>query len=77
MSSDSETMKTQVAMVRGQVQDQADLQENTKRIMALQDQKITQLEEAVDVFDRYRRQINKKLLELQAELNQQPTTPIN
>lgn len=74
---DSESMTTEVAMVRGQVQDQADLQENTKRTIASLNNKVTELEEAVDVFDRYRRQVNKKLLELQAQLNGQPTLPVN
>jgi len=76
-SDDSKAMTTQVALVRSQVQDQADLQENTKRTIALQDQKITELEEAVDVFDRYRRQVNTKLLALQAQLNEQSRPPTN
>lgn len=69
------TMTTQVAMVRGQVQGQADLQENTKRTISSLNKKITELEEAVDVFDRYRRQVNKKILALEGKIQQTAVTP--
>ncbi|MFT5211860.1 MAG: chromosome segregation ATPase [Flavobacterium sp.] len=75
--SDTETMTTQVAMVRGQVQDQSDLQENTKRTVGSLNKKITELEEAVDVFDRYRQQVNKKILALERQAQPSVVTPIN
>jgi len=74
---DSETMTTQVAMVRGQVQDQADLQESTKRTLDSVNKKIAQLEEAVDVFDRYRIQVNKKILVLEGQLQSPAVIPAN
>ena len=74
---DTETMTTQVAMVRGQVEGQADLQENTKRTISSLNKKITELEEAVDVFDRYRRQVNKKILALEGRIQQTVVTPVN
>ncbi|MFT7688414.1 MAG: chromosome segregation ATPase [Candidatus Azotimanducaceae bacterium] len=74
---DSETMTTQVAMVRGQIQDQADLQESTKRGVDSLNKKITQLEEAVNVFDRYRLQVNQKILDLEGRLLAPAATPVN
>jgi len=62
---DNEDMTTQVSLVRGQVQDQADLVNANKRNLAALQKRIETTEEAIAVIDKYRAQVNKRLLDLQ------------
>ena len=62
---DNIDMTTQVILVRGQVQDQAVLVEGNRRSISSLDGKVREIEEAINAFDRYRQQVNKRLLALQ------------
>ena len=66
LTDDNEDMTTQVSLVRGQVQDQADLVEANKRNLASLQNRVKTTEEAIDVIDKYRAQVNKRLVDLQA-----------
>ena len=68
LQDDSEEMTTQVALVRGQVQDAAvEVGGNKRNIAALQ-KKLAATEEDIAAFDEYRLQVNKQLLELRRVL---------
>lgn len=64
---DNEELTTSVSLVRGQVQDQAVQAEATKRNLTSIDRTLNELQEAVDAIDRYRQQINQRLLELERD----------
>ena len=66
LTDDSEDMTTQFSLVRGQVQDQADLVEANKRNLASIQNRVKITEEAIEVIDKYRAQVNKRLVDLQA-----------
>ncbi len=68
---DNEDMTTQVAMMRGQTQDQAVIVEGNRRTIASLSEQLTDAQEAIDVIDRYRRQINQRLVDLQEQLQDQ------
>ena len=55
-------------MVRGQVQDQSVLVEGNKRQIAILANHMKEAQEAIDVIDRYRKQVNQRLLNLQRQL---------
>ena len=65
LTDDNEDMTTQVSLVRGQVQDQADFVEANKRNLSTLQKRVKTTEEAIDVIDRYRAQVNKRLVDLQ------------
>ena len=70
---DSEEMTTQVALVRGQVQDAAvEVGGNKRNIAALQ-KKLGETEEDIAAFDEYRLQVNKQLIELRRALQEAGT----
>ncbi|XOV87336.1 MAG: hypothetical protein ACFHX7_20670 [Pseudomonadota bacterium] len=71
---DNQEMTTQVSLVRGQIQDQAVVVEGTRRNLAVIEQKMKGVEEAIDVIDRYRQQINQRLIDLQEQV-QAVTSP--
>ncbi len=71
---DNEEMSTQVALVRGQMQDQSDLLENNRRQISILANQLKEAQDAIDVIDRYRMQINRELLDLKARVQEQ--TPI-
>ncbi len=58
-------MNSRVSKVRSQVQDQADIVERNKRELSSLGKKVNENEESIKVFDRYRQQVNQKLLEMQ------------
>lgn len=62
---DNEELKTSISLVRGEVQDQGVDAEAAKRNMAAMDQDIKELQEAIDAIDRYRQQLNQRLLQLE------------
>ena len=65
---DNQEAMTQVAMVRGQVQDYSTQAEGTKREVAALDQRLRAVDESIDAFDRYRQQINQRLIDLQTQI---------
>ncbi len=65
---DSEEMTTQVAIVRGQIQDQVVLVEGNRRQIAILAKQMKEAQEAIDVIDQYRRQINQRLMDLQMQV---------
>ncbi len=69
---DNQKVNTQVTLVRGQVQDQADLVEGNRRSISALDNKVKNVEESIDVFDRYRQQVNQRLLDLQNQIQTEP-----
>ena len=64
LTDDNEDMTTQVSLVRSQVQDQADYVEANKRNLATLQNRVKTTEEAIDVIDKYRAQVNKRLVNL-------------
>jgi len=69
---DNQKVNTQVTLVRGQVQDQADLVEGNRRSISALDNKVKNVEESINVFDRYRQQVNQRLLDLQNQIQTEP-----
>ena len=69
---DNQKVNTEVTLVRGQVQDQADLVEGNRRSISALDNKVKNVEESIDVFDRYRQQVNQRLLDLQNQIQTEP-----
>ncbi len=72
---DNEELITEVALLRGQVQDQAVAQEATKRNVNALDRKMKETQEAIASIDAHRGQLSQKLNELQNEI-QSGTSPI-
>ena len=64
---DNEELITGIALLRGQVQDQAVAQGATKRNLNSLDQQVQELQAAIDSIDAHRRQISQKLNELENE----------
>jgi chromosome segregation ATPase len=62
---DNEELKTSISLVRGQVQDQGVQAEATKRSLAALEQDLKEVQEAINAIDRYRQQINQRLLQLE------------
>jgi len=65
VATDRDELKTTVSLVRGQVEDQADQSEAQKRSIATINRQLKEVEEAIDAIDRYRQQVNQRLIELQ------------
>ena len=65
---DNEELITEIALLRGQVQDQAVGQEATKRNLNALDRQIKETQGAIASIDAHRRQISQKLNELQNAL---------
>jgi len=62
---DNEELITEIALLRGQVQDQAVLQGASKRNLNSLDRQMKEMQAAIDSIDAHRRQISQKLNELQ------------
>ncbi|MFP6792552.1 MAG: hypothetical protein VB996_04715 [Pseudomonadales bacterium] len=62
---DNEELITEIALLRGQVQDQAVDQGATKRNLNSLDREMKEMQAAIDSIDTHRRQISQKLNELQ------------
>ncbi len=65
---DNEELITQIALLRGQVQDQAVVQEANKRNLAALTKQVKDTEDAIKAIDQHRRQVNQRLIELQSQL---------
>ena len=75
LQDDSEEITTQVALVRGQVEDQATVVEANRRNATALTKQLVEVQEAIDVIDAYRRQINQRLIEIQSEIRTQSDAP--
>jgi uncharacterized protein HemX len=76
---DNEELITGIALLRGQVQDQAVVQGATKRNLNSLDRQVKELQAAIDSIDAHRRQISQKLNELENEPQndfQVPNSPV-
>jgi chromosome segregation ATPase len=62
---DNQQMVAQVSAVKVQVQDQSVVNEANRRTLAALDKKMADVQEAINVIDRYRQQLNVQLRELQ------------
>lgn len=62
---DNEELLTEIALLRGQVQDQAVAQEAIRRSINTLDKQARETGEAIQSIDRHRRQIAQKLVELE------------
>ena len=62
---DNEELITEIALLRGQVQDQAVVQGATKRNLNSLDGQMKEMQAAIDSIDAHRRQISQKLNELE------------
>jgi chromosome segregation ATPase len=71
LQDDANEMTTQVSMVRGQVQDQAVIAEANRRNIAALTGQLKDAQEAIDVIDRYRQQVNQRIVDLQKQMMQQ------
>jgi len=69
---DNEEMVTQVSLVRGKIQDQSVQVEGNKREISILAKQMKDTQEAIDVIDQYRRQINQRLRDLQGQIQDQP-----
>ena len=63
---DNEELITEIALLRGQVQDQAVAQEAIRRNISSLTQQVKEAEEAIAAIDRHRLQLTQKLAQLQA-----------
>jgi len=63
---DNEELITEIALLRGQVQDQAVAQEAMRRNISSLTQQVRETEEAIAAIDRHRLQLTQKLAQLQA-----------
>lgn len=68
---ENEETTTQVSMVRGQVQDQSVQVEGNKREISILSSQMKEAQEAIDVIDQYRKQINQRLIEMQGQIQDQ------
>ncbi len=62
---DNEELVTQIAMLRGQVQDQSVAQEANMRTLNILSNRIKTTQEAIDAIDQHRKLINQKLIDLE------------
>ncbi|MBD3645957.1 MAG: hypothetical protein HUJ31_00585, partial [Pseudomonadales bacterium] len=65
---ENEEMATQVSLLRGQVQDQSVKMEANGRTISRLQQQMKENQEAITAIDRYRQQINQRLMDLQAQI---------
>lgn len=63
---DNEELITEIALLRGQLQDQAVAQEAIRRNISSLTQQVKETEEAIAAIDRHRLQLTQKLAQLQA-----------
>lgn len=64
---ESSELATEVALFRAKLQDQEDVVENNRRSISSLSNKISQTEEAIEAIDRFRQQVNQRLLNLRNE----------
>ena len=75
MSQENTELLTQTGMLRNTIQSQADSVEANKRALASLNQQVKTLDEAIAVFDQYRKQITQKFLEIQNQIPEAPPLP--
>ena len=68
---ENEETTTQMSMVRGQVQDQSVQVEGNKREISILSKQVKETQEAIDVIDQYRKQVNQRLIDLQGQIQDQ------
>jgi methyl-accepting chemotaxis protein len=68
---ENEETTTQMSMVRGQVQDQSVQVEGNKREISILSKHVKETQEAIDVIDQYRKQVNQRLIDLQGQIQDQ------
>lgn len=68
LQDDSEEINTQVALVRGQVENQAAVVAANRRNATALTKQLAEVQEAIDVIDTYRRQVNQDFVELRNEI---------
>lgn len=68
---DNEETTTQVSMIRGQIQDQSVQVEGNKREISILNSHMKEVQEAIDVIDQYRRQVNQRLMDMQGQIQDQ------
>ena len=73
LADDNQEATTQVSIVRGQVQDQSVQVEGNKRELAILTNQMKDAQEAIDVIDQYRMQVNQRLRALQTQIQDQST----
>ena len=71
----NEELITEVALLRGQVQDQAVAQEAVRRNQASTDKQIREINEAINAIDRHRGQLAQKLNELESRMQTTGSAP--
>jgi chromosome segregation ATPase len=71
LAADNQEATTQVSIVRGQVQDQSVQVEGNKREIAALSKQMKDAQEAIDVIDQYRKQVNQRLQNLQGQIQDQ------
>lgn len=69
---DNDEMVTQVSLVKSQVQDNSVQVEGNRREISILVNRMKVVQEAIDVIDQYRKQINSRLIELQDQIRDQP-----
>lgn len=69
---DNDEMVTQVSLVKRQVQDNSVQVEGNRREISILVNRMKVVQEAIDVIDQYRKQINSRLIELQDQIRDQP-----
>ena len=72
---DNEELITEIALLRGQVQDQAVTQEANARKLNQLTRQVSETEEAIQSIDRHRQQLTQKLAQLQSQIRS-ATPPI-
>jgi hypothetical protein len=65
---DNEELITEIALLRGQVQDQAVVQGATKRNLSSVDLQMKEMQDAINSIDAHRKQIAQKLNELENDI---------
>ena len=65
---DNEELITEIALLRGQVQDQAVAQEASRRNLNSLTKQLNDINEAIDSIDQHRRQLAQKLAQQQAQI---------
>ena len=65
---DNEELITEIAMLRGQVQDQAVVQEASRRNLNSLTKQLTDINEAIESIDEHRRQLSQKLVQQQSQI---------
>ena len=72
---DNEELITEIALLRGQVQDQAVVQEASRRTLNSLTKQLQDVNEAIDSIDQHRRQLAQKLAQQQSQIQSMQARP--